>query len=42
MQAFWQCKFYTDIHEGCVKTKGHQKTVRLSTTTISSTVAIHE
>jgi len=30
--------FYTDIHEGCVKTKRrHQKRVRLSTTKISAT-----
>ena len=41
MQVFWQWqyKFYTDIYAGCVKTKrGHRKTVRLSTTSISSTV----
>jgi len=35
-------KFYTDIYEGCVKTKrGHQKTVRRSTTAIYSTVTPH-
>jgi len=39
MQAFWQCKFYTDIHEGRVKTKrGIKMSVQLSTTAISSTV----
>jgi len=41
MQAFWQFKFYTDIHEGCVKTNlkgGIKMTVWLSTTAISSTV----